>query len=399
VATCSLCPKGFAGWNWAPLLLLVLSSGSASAAQTEVIPALELRQEYTDNFFYSPKGKIDTFITRVTPWIRGAASNERLSGALAAKLSLLHYSADSIKDDLEQVYEGNGAFRLTPRLNFSGSAGYRREASPDREIEVSGQALNVTSRHQNYGAGAQYQISELTLGSLRYGNEQIGYSDHRRYSDVATHNASAAVSHDADRWLPLLKLRGAASYSRSDYITTQTEVENYQLTVGASRRLHELWSVSADAGGRYTRSGFQGARQEVSHGNGLVLKASLVYGGELLKGSLAYSRDLNTGSGQFGSAVERDAVNLSLNRRLSYELFAVLGAGYYLSRADRNQFGSQPVDDTSWRGSLSLRYLFNRNFTADAGYDYFRLNSAGPGNTAYRNKVFIQMTAQTSFFE
>jgi len=408
VATCSLCLRDPAPWIGA-LLLLVWWSGHSLAAETAVTPTLELRQEYTDNFFYRPAGRIGTIVTRVSPWIKAAAKTELLSVSLAARHSLLRYSNPGIKDDQEQVYEGTGSYRLTPRLKFSGSAAYRREAWPDREIELSGQALNLTSRRQNYGAGAQYQISELTLGTLGYGNEQTSYSDNSRSSDLATHNVSAAFQHDADRWLSLLKLRGAASFSRSDYTTTQTEIENYQLTLGASWRLHELWSVSADAGGRYTRSGFLAAplapppglaaRREVSDSKGVVFKTSLDYGGEWLTGSLAYSRDLNTSSGQFGTAVERDALTFSLNRRLAYELFAVAGGGYYRSKADSNQFGSQPVDETSWRGSLSLRYQLSPDWAADLGYDHFRRSTDSPGSSAYRNKVFFQVTGQTSFFE
>lgn len=389
------------------LLLSVSLSGTATAAETEVTPSVELRQEYTDNLFYSPTGQVDTFITRVTPGIKVAAKTELLSGSLGAKISALHYSADSAMDDVEQVYEGNGAFRLSPRLKFSGSAVYRQESWPDRDIEISGQPLNATSRHQNYGAGTEYQISELTVGSLGYGYEDITYSNRDDFSDVTTHNASAGLEHDAGRLLPLLKLRGAAHYSRNDYETAL--IENYELTIGASRKIHELWSLSADGGGRYTKSGFQvltldplagiAVRHDASDSGGWVLNTSLDYGGEMLRGSLAYSHDVNNSSGRFGTAVERDAVTLSLNRRLNYELFAVLGGGYFHSAADRNQFGSQKIDETSWRGSFSMRYEFNRNVAVNFGYDYFCLDNSSTGSTASRNKVFFQLTARTTLFE
>ena len=214
------------------------------------------------------------------------------------------------------------------------------------------------------------------------------------------------MEHDASRLLPLLKLRSTASYSKNNYETAQ--VENYELTVGASRQLHEIWSLSADAGGRYTRSGFQvatfdlftgfGTRHEQNDSKGWVLKTSLDYKGEMLQGSLAYSRDVSTSSGQFGSAVERDAVNLSLNRRLSYEFSALFGAGYYRSMAGKNQFGSQEIDESSWRGSFGLRYEFNRNVAADLGYDYYHGENTA-GSMVNRNKVFFQLTAQTTLFE
>ena len=379
-------------------------AGPALAAETELTPSVDLRQEYTDNLFYSPTRQIDTFITRITPGVKGVVRTELMTGSLAARLSALHFSANSDMNDLEQAYEGNGIWRLTPHLKLSGSAAYRQESWPDREIEISGQALNLTSWHQNYGAGAEYQISQLTVGALGYANEQITYNNHTRFSSVISHNVSAAVEHDAGRLLPLLKLRNTARYSRSDYETAQ--VENYELTAGASLPIHELWSISADGGGRYTSSDSTavtidpltgaGAKVPAHDSFGWVLKSSIDYTGETLRGSLAYSRDVSNSSGRFGTAIERDIVTLSLRQRLSYELFGVLGGGYYHNMAGRNQFGSQAIDETSLRGSFSLRYEFNRNVAADFGYEHFRLENSG---TAHRNKVFFQLTAQTRFFE
>ena len=403
--TCSLCPR-FGLWTGALLLSLSLVV-RAMAAESGVFPSVELRQEYTDNLFYSSSGPLETFFTRVSPGIKAIVKTELLSGSLAARLGVLHYSANSNMDEVEQFYEGDGTCRLTPQLKFSGSAAYRKESSPDRNIESSGQALNTTSRRQNYGAGSEYQLSALTVGSLGYGYEQIVNSNHTNYSDVTTHNVSAGLEHDAGRLLPLLRLRTSARYSRNDYDTTQ--IESYELTAGGSRQLHELWSISADAGGRYTRSGFQsqtldplgeiGTRHDTNDTAGWVLKTSLDYLGETLKGKLAYSRDLSNPSGLFGTAVEQDIVTISLRKRLSYELFALLGGGYYHSMSDMNQFGSQKIDETSLRGSFSLRYEFNHTIAAELGYDYFHVKDTDPGSTASRNKVFFQLTAQTGIFE
>ena len=389
------------------LLLSLLPTGPAAAAGTEVIPSLELRQEYTDNLLFSAAKPLGSFITRVTPAVTATGRSEILSGSLAAKLTGLHYSDNGKRDNLEQFYDAAAGGLLTPLLKLSGSATYRKESSPEREIETSGQALNVTSRRQLYGGSAEYRISELTAGSLGCGYDQVTYGTQIGYSNVTSYNATAGLTHDAERLLPLLKLRSSVRYSRSNYDTAQ--IDNYALIIGASRQLHELWSFSADGGARYTRSGFQvltfdpatgfGVGHDQNDSIGWVLASSLDYQGEKFQGSLSYNRDLSTASGSFRSAVESDVVNFSLRRRLSYELSAALGGGYYRSIADNNQFGSQKVDDTSWRGSFSLRYTFNRKLSADVGYDWYHLDSKASGSATSRNKVFFQVTAQTTLFE
>ena len=389
------------------LFLPLMLTRPVTAAETEVIPSVELRQEYTDNLFLSATQPVSTFITRVSPGVKATARSERMSGSLAAKLSGFHYSENHSRDSLDQSCEGTGGVQATPQFKLSGSAAYRKESSPEQNLETSGQVVNATSWHQIYGSGAEYRIGELTVGSLSYGYDQTDYGKQIEYSNVTSHNASIGLSHDADRLLPLLKLRSSARYSRSDYKTSQ--VENYELIIGASRQLHELWSFSADAGTRYTRSDFQtqtfdsgtgfGVRQDQNDSIGWVLATSLDYRGEKLQGSLNFNRDLSTSSGSFGSAVESDVVIFSLRRQLSYELFAVLGGGYYRSFANSNQFGSQKVDDTSWRGTFSLRYEFNRKVSADVGYDYYHLESAASNSYTNRNKVFLQLTAQTTLFE
>lgn len=388
-------------------LLLVGLAAGAQAAETELLPSAALRQEYTDNLFYSATAPRETFITHVTPGFRATVRSERFDSSLSARLNFLHYSVDSHLDNVEQFYEGNGAYRLTPRLSLSASGGYRRESWPDREIESSGLAQNLSSKHYLSGAGAEYVLAEGTLASLSYGYDQVDYDNPTRASNVATHTVSAGVEHDAGRLLPLLKLRSGVRYSRSDYDTAR--VENYVATLGGSWKLHELWALSADAGGRYTSSRFQvltfdplagfGLGQETSATTGWVANSSLDYQGETCSGSLAYSRDVSSTTGRQGTSIERNALLFSLRRKLTYELSAATGGGYYRNSAGRNQFGSGEINETSWRGYASLRYEYSRDVTAELGYDFTRLENNVSGSTADRNKLFLQVTFQTRLFE
>jgi len=373
------------------------------AAETVVTPSIEVRQEYTDNLFYTPTGSTATFITRVSPGIKASAGSEAASGSLMARLSGLHYSADSSMDAIDQKYEGTTAYRFDQRLSLSVSAAYRLESEPGREIETNGLPQSSSSRHTSCGVGVTHLYSELATGTMDYGYDQVSYSGNTTgSSSVATHRINLGVEQDADQLLPLLKIHGGVRYYRSDYDAAQ--IDNFEMVIGAARQLHERWKVSAEGGGSYTRSAFQigtgaAAAHEQNDSASWLLKAGVAYTDEALRGTLAFNRSVSSTSGNFGSAVEQDALTLSLHRQYSYELSAGISAGFYRSTASKNQFGGQAVDENSWRASLSMRYEFNRFVSADAGYDFFVQERSSAGGTAFTNKIFVQLTAKTNFFE
>ncbi|WP_129127862.1 porin family protein [Geomonas oryzae] len=383
------------------MLLPLAHPAAAPAAQTALTPSLSVMQEYTDNLFTSSSHRFQTFISHARPGIRVTGRNELLSGSLAARLDALHYSRDSQMDKVDQIYEGNGTWRLTPLLALAADASYRRESWPDREIESSGQPLSSASRRHNYGARAERRVGELTSVLLDYRYERIDYARDDALSDVTVQSLGAALGYDAQRLLSLLKLRCALRFSRSEYTASLTE--NYELSVGGSMQLNELWSFSVDTGGRYTKTELQGASlptySMAHHGAGWTFRGALDYTGEKFNGSLAYARELSNASGSYGTSVERNIVTLNLRQRISYQLFALAGAGYYRSKADAVSALLGNADESSVRGSLSLRYEFNRSFTADLGYECFLLDNESPAGTAFRNKLFVQLTARTDLFE
>lgn len=401
-SSCRSAPKGiWCARSVCALLLPLAYAAAVPAAQTALTPSLSVMQEYTDNLFTSSSHRVNTFITHARPAIRVTGRNELLSGSLAARLDAMHYSRDSQMDKVDQIYEGNGTWRLTPLLALAADASYRRESWPDREIESSGQPLTSASQRHNYGARAEYRVGELTAVILDYRYERIDYTRDDALSDVTAHSLGAALGYDAQRLLSRLKLRSALRFSRSEYTASLTE--NYELSVGGSMQLNELWSLSVDTGGRYTRTELQAASlptYSMTHnGAGWTFRGAIDYAGEKFNGSLAYARELSNASGSYGTSVERNIVTLNMRQRISYQLFALAGAGYYRSNADSVSSLLVNADETGVRGSLSLRYEFNRSVAADLGYECFRLDNDSPDGTAFRNKLFVQLTARTDLFE
>jgi hypothetical protein len=242
------------------------------------------------------------------------------------------------------------------------------------------------------------------VSSVAYSYEQLDY-DHRRDLSSKSHTVSLGLVHDLSFYLPGLKGRGNLGYNRN--LFSAATVDSYSATLGASYALHELWSVTADAGGRYTRidatlaqatpQGVQSV-EDTSGNAGWVANVALAYRGELSSGNLVFLRNVTVASG-LGGAAERTAVVLDLSRRLSYEFSARLSAGYYLNKSKQGEFSVQSIDDTTLRVNPFVRYEFSPDMAAEASYQYTRIIHSLSDTAAGQNLFLIRFVASLPLIE
>ena len=166
--------------------------------------------------------------------------------------------------------------------------------------------------------------------------------------------------------------------SRSVFDTSK--VTNYSAAVGVERAVHELWSVVADVGARYTRSefdvqelvpvvppSFEVVTSRRTEGDyGFTVNVSAVYKGETTGGSLTLYHDVAAAPG-LGSAVQRSAAVLDVRQRTTWELTPFVSAGYYLNRADAGQFSTRSIDERTVRVRPGVRYDATRTFLPGGG--------------------------------
>lgn len=369
------------------------------------MPSLMAAEEFNDNIFFSAAGARSSFITTLAPHLAIEERTERLTARLDLGCHGLLYTANRDLNNVEQRYQGQAGYRLTPRIGLQAAADFERSSRPDRLVESTGLVITQESDRQNYSVGTDLTLTEKATGQFAYAYERLDYSS-ASVSGVEGHNLGAGLNYDLSGTLPLLKLRTNAGFSVNRYASST--VESYSATVGLSYPLRELWGVQGDLGGRLTRSTFDepvfvppGTVASVERTNtdpGWVASLLVTYRGELDSGWLSVTRNVQNAAGRSGPT-ELTAVTGEVSRRFSHELSGSLAAGYYQNSSGRDQFGTQAIDETTYRVTPTVRYTFNPNLVLDGSYEFAIIRNNLTATEAQRNKFFVRLTVQAPLFE
>jgi hypothetical protein len=391
------------------LLGAVLAAGSAGADELRVVPSLSAKGEYNNNLFFSESSRVDTYIATVTPGVEVTSRTERTDAGFTAQVPVRWYTADTNLDKVDQLYQGRLAHQFSPALRISGTAGYQDQSNPDRFIGETGLAVANRSFRYNGSASAEVAASEKTSASVSYTYEKFDFQNSTTLNSE-THGGTVLVVHDLGQRFPGTKGRGMLGASRSTFDTSK--VTNYSGSIGVERAVHELWSVVADVGVRYTRSEFD-VQQLVpvappffelvttrrTEGDfGWTVNVSANYRGEKTGGSLTLTRDVAAAPGR-GGATQRSAAVLDLRTRSTWELTGFLSTGYYLNRSDAGQFSVQAIDERTVQVRPGVRYDANRNFFVEAAYQYTRLVNGEADTSASQQVAYLMATLRYPLYE
>ncbi|UCF94522.1 MAG: outer membrane beta-barrel protein [Desulfobacterales bacterium] len=388
--------------------LAMVLPGDVPADEFKLIPSVAVREEYNDNIFFDPKDEEDDFITTITPGLELINRTERLDLNLAVGISPFFYADNTDLNDVDQDYGGNINYRLTPRLNAAADASYLVDNRPDRDVETSGLVQNAkTRRRQHYGAGLNYALSEKAGTSLSYAYDRDDFdSDQDRNKEYESHTAGLGFTYNLSQWVAATIGRLNFGYANYDYRTSETDY--YFGSVGVLHNFTEIWSLLVDVGARYTDSEFErrvlvppATIQTVNDddsGWGGIGQAVLEYRGETTRTSLTGSHDISAASGRTG-VVQRTKAVFDVRRRFTEKLVFGFSAGYYLNKADEDEFGSNEIDEETFRIQPRIRWEFFDNFTLEAAYSYNYENDDANDTSSNRSKVFLQVAYGLPLFE
>lgn len=383
-------------------LLMLMGVAPAGADDFKLAPSLSLKQEFNDNVFFSSASAQSSFITTASAGVSLLESTERFSTRLNARLDGLIYSPLSDLNALEQRYDAQGSYLLTPLLQMDARAAFSRQSRPDRLIDTSGLVVSQKSSHQNYAVTGRAIMTEKLSTELGYAYDWADYHD-ANVSNVEGHSVKALAQYDLGGMMPNLKLRGRAGFDSYRYAASS--VDNSTLTVGASYPFHELWLVQGDLGARWSQADFttrQGGSGSVSpsgrssEGLGWVSNVTVSYRGEVDTAALTLSRDVQNAAGRSG-AVETMAVTLQLARRFAYELTGSMAAGYYTNSSKGNELASRPIDETTIRFNPSLTYELSPYAALELFYEFALVHYDQTRSEARSNKVFLGFSFQKLF--
>lgn len=365
---------------------LLLPGPRAWGDEIRVTPSLAASDEYNSNVFFTTGARTDSFILTVSPRLELSDRTERLNAHFDGGVDKRFFTADTGLDTLDQTYRGQLGYRFSNAFGLSGDASFRREGLPDRDIAATGLVTGGRSDRQSYSVSADYAFSEKTGAVLSYGYDRIDYGSQANV-DSEQHTVGLGFTHDLGQSFPNTKARANLGYSRS--LFTGLDVENYTVTVGFSREVHELWSVLADVGARYTRSELDVPGTETSNDTGWIAKVALAYKGERGTGNLSFYRDVAVAAGR-GGAAERTAVTLDLAHRGSYEFTGLFSTGYYVNRSEAGQFSGQAIDERTVLVRPGLRYAATKNIDVEAAYQYTRVLYRQMDAEASQNVVYLR---------
>jgi hypothetical protein len=269
----------------------------------------------------------------------------------------------------------------------SAGAGYSKDSQVDRDIDVTGLLLGTaTRRRQHYAGSAESILSEKTIGTLSYSYGKETF-DNTSSSDSTIQDMTLTLNHDLDSLLPLTTGRITTGCTFTEY--SQTDITEYPIMAGATKKLTETVEISADIGTQQmrTRDKSSGISTETTHSHGTIGQAALTYRGEFSTAGLSYVRDVHPVSGQM-NITNYSSVQLNLDRRFSYKLRGGLTTVYSQNKQEKNEAFSSPLDQNTLRVQPRLSYNFTNDIWAEASYIYTRI----------RDKANDQITAQNLYY-
>lgn len=380
----------------AAVALALLLPAAAGAYDFRLTPSVGVREEYNNNLFFSETGREEDWLLTVSPGVDASWKTERTEAGFGARLEWQDYQDNSDLDATDYSLSGRFSHRLSTEFLLSGTGSFRKESRPDRHFEEAGQVDFSENDRYDFGTALEWILSEKTTASASYSFEYLDYPEELG-RDSRLHTAGLGITRSLPVSTGTTKARMNISYSRGDYENETTD--NYILTVGLFRSLHELWSVQANAGVMHTRTEFEeGTGLESSSGTGFAGDASVNYTGERTTATFMFSHGLSPAFGYSGASL-RTSATLGVERRFLYDISANFSAGYFRNSSDPGEYSTDEIDERSYRLRPGIRWKQSKYLTVDASYQYSRVDYKLTGGRAEQSVVYAGVTLSYPLFD
>ena len=402
-------------------LLLVFTVSLVPAVlwggEIKIIPGIAVKETYNDNLDFVRKDhptldEMDDFITTYTPSLILHRNTERSKIKLNAKVDIEDYHHENDLDDVGQHYGLTYEYILSPLLVIDFKSSFKRDTTLESELEESGVTYRRTDRESyRIQPGLVWKITEVDSLNFSYNFSKTSY-DFYSYSDYTNNDVTITWDHQ-------LSPRGttwffSGGYNITDYddrkITPYDddyEVTTYSVYSGFNLPLDEKWEVNLWGGIRRTISEygifsvvmvpalsppfFAWEREEKTEKNWGGI-GSLAVKRHFERGLISAEINRNIFPSGSGGTIERGRIRVNLSYRLTDLLTGRLGGSWTDSQSE-SDYGNKDEDYYSVTPSFS--YRLGEKLTATLSYTYSekKYNNIKDNNKAYRNLVFLQITA------
>ncbi|ACJ01125.1 outer membrane beta-barrel protein [Rhodospirillum centenum] len=355
-----------------------------------VYPQISLSGRYDDNIFADESGTVDDVIYIASPQVRLQSDWNRHALNLRAAAEIGRYADNGSEDYEDYVAALDGRLDILRGTTATGRASFARlhedRGSPD---EAGG--LEPTE-YDLWTASATLDRSLARLGA-RLTADYRGFD----FNDVPAPGGAVIDQDDRDRdeYGVAARLSYATSPNLAGFIQAAYNWRRYEREVGRDSEGYRLTGgVALDFGGVTSGEIFAGYRSQdydnpaFPTADGLTYGASLAWNPTTLT-SLAFTAS-NTVEETTSDAASAYVATL-FRIDIDHELLRNLLIGGYAGYLENDYERIDRTDDVISLGA-SLRYLVNRNFQIEGGYDYTNRDSNLSGIDYDRNIVYLRLT-------
>ena len=395
-----------------PILVFVLLAKPVWADPDEVAPYVSVREEYSDNIFFSNTDEKDDFITTATAGLLYTLRSERVRARLDSSLDRLFYLDNSELNDTEGRIHSRLDYSLTERTGIGASAEYQKLTRRDLDQLDTGLLTPGDRDVFNAELSSTHMFSELTQTEVRvgYGNTQL--TDSNEDEDNRTIRLDLGLTRNLSKIFQ--NTTGLLNFSYMHYtsdnetlVTLGTSVQEYeadifQVYAGFSRQLTELFSYYIQVGASYTESTDQTripflylglypavSTSEISESNvGGVLASGLNYKGLYTEAGLSVSHDVREGAGTAGT-VERSRLGLDVTRKMTENLSLTLETSFYMNVSDRENRAD--IDERTFNFQPGFRYRFGDNWILTGSFRFTSEDDRENDQTTERKLVYFSL--------
>lgn len=377
-------------------ILSFAASATASAAQWELHPFLDVGAIYDDNIQLDtgPHDSTSGFVTAAR--LDGKRTGETSKLTFSGFVAHTNYTQGNIEDKTEEGATLNAENRLSERATVGVDGEYRHDALFETRLQPPGTG-NIRDTDIGLSTNTQvrrnyrmlqpwwnWALTELSAIRLSYRYTDAAFSNEvgTGIVDYREDLVSATYTHQLN---PKDDFNLTANSSRYRPATMQDESDTLQLLAGLGRNFSESFHGSFAVGSSRTNTKTASGDDSAS---GLVATASVRQSSELSTLEGIISRDV-TPSG-VGQAVRSDQFRVWWSRRYTEATEFVLDA--QLFRIQTLQGSTSGIDRRYFDISPQVRYRWLENLYVVGSYRYRKQKYDLIPDSADSNAVFLGLS-------
>ena len=372
------------------------------------VPFVSIKQEYSDNILFTTDNEEEDFITTGTAGLIYSYDSERVDARINGRLLHLLYKDNDQLDTTDGNASASWNYQYTEKLGLGASIQYRNDSRRDRDTDTTGLVLSGDREGAKFTVSSNYMLSELTRGEIKvfYGLEEIDEVQSEEDNDTININLSFSknLSKTFKNTIGLFNL--SYMHYTSDYEILATTLNRkyasdvVQIYAGFSKDITELYNFYLQAGASYTdteettRIGSIRIDDQDDDNLGGVLLAGLNYDGLYYDIGFSFSHDMRESSGTNGT-VERSAVSLNIDRKVSDDFFLTFDTSCYLNQNERET--SEDLDEFTFNVQPGFRYRFWDTFTFSGVYRFTSVKDKTNDSVSERNLIYFVIKKDFEF--